>query len=274
MRNQRGPISAASPRDKYVKHSRLQDVRFRDCVRLHSCDLKMCHDLCLGKQNWRHPHKQLQSDCHFSLYISKSVLRADFQCQCEFSYLTLVMCHLLIDSVKTSAFSHWLSSVHRWLTGQHSLAWILNVSLFMSGFQSLSITHLKQRVFLKKKKKKAKAQNVMRLQVNQQINCKWRAEFLGRTDCLSILSCSRNQVNARTLCGLYIPKDRFLWMIWKRSKYPFKNAAGSVQSIWRRTPEPLFFSPAPAPPARCVPNAVAVKQRESRVERGWFCMLA
>lgn len=51
MRNQRGPISAASPRDKYVKHSRLQDVRFRDCVRLHSCDLKMCHDLCLGKQN-------------------------------------------------------------------------------------------------------------------------------------------------------------------------------------------------------------------------------
>lgn len=126
MRNQRwksGPISAASPQDKYVKHRRLQDVRFRDCMRLHSCALKMCHDLCFSKQNWRHPHKQLQSDWHFSLYISKSVCCGDFQCQCEFSYLTLVMCHLLIDSVKTSAFSHWLSSVHRWLTGHILLSY-------------------------------------------------------------------------------------------------------------------------------------------------------
>lgn len=63
------------PQDKYVKHSRLQDVRFRECVRLHSCAFKMCHDLCLGKQNRRHPHKQLQSDWYFfSTYLKVCVV--------------------------------------------------------------------------------------------------------------------------------------------------------------------------------------------------------
>lgn len=126
-----GPISTATLQDKYVKHTPLQDVHLRSCMHLQSSALKRGMIFAAMSKT----AEILINSCKvrvslFPLHVitakkkkkktSKTVNHADFQCQCEF-YLRLVMCHLLIESVKSQLFSHWLSSVHRWLTGHNFL---------------------------------------------------------------------------------------------------------------------------------------------------------
>lgn len=127
-RNQRwksGPISAATLQDKYVKHTRLQDVRLRNCMHLQSSALKRVMIFAAMSRtaeilmNSRKVSVTFPSTCHYCWKTSKTVNHADFQCQCEF-FLRLVMCHLLIEAVKSWLF-HTDSSAHRWLTGCHFL---------------------------------------------------------------------------------------------------------------------------------------------------------
>lgn len=159
-RNQRwksGPISAATLQDEYVKHRRWQHARLRERGRLPG----PCFKTCRGSLSQEpEPRTSSQTSCKvetslFSLHIitapnpptpaKKTHLKLSF---CAgFQRRVRVLCEIS-DASLTHGFcevTHWLSSVHRWLTGRYFLLPLelkcqAAVALWFPNFPTLHIS--------------------------------------------------------------------------------------------------------------------------------------